>query len=231
MVRVRELFQVDWKLFRNMLRKSAMVLFCEMVWVASETITTAIYNGRGGADVVSGMASSFAIANLYFVAFGGIYSATGVILGKTLGQGELEKARREKTWLLSGSAVFGTVMTFFGLATTLLVPLVFGRLSDSAVSICRTMVMTMSLFMPIWVYANAQQAVARSGGDTAMGAYADAALTLLVMLPLVFLLANYTDVGPVVLYCGVKLVDVIKVIVFHFWLKKERWLKNLAKKD
>ena len=230
MVRIRELFQVDWKLFRNMLRKSTMVLFCEMVWVASETITTAIYNGRGGADVVSGMASSFAIANLYFVAFGGIYSATGVILGKTLGQGNLEKAREEKTWLLSGSAVFGTVMTFFGLATTLLVPVVFGRLSDSAVSICRTMVMTMSLFMPIWVYANAQQAVARSGGDTAMGAYADAALTLLVMLPLVFLLANYTDVGPVVLYCGVKLVDVIKVIVFHFWLKKERWLKNLAKK-
>ena len=230
MVRIRELFQVDWKLFRNMLRKSTMVLFCEMVWVASETITTAIYNGRGGADVVSGMASSFAIANLYFVAFGGIYSATGVILGKTLGQGDLEKAREEKTWLLSGSAIFGTVMTFFGLATTLLVPVVFGRLSDSAVSICRTMVMTMSLFMPIWVYANAQQAVARSGGDTAMGAYADAALTLLVMLPLVFLLANYTDVGPVVLYCGVKLVDLIKVIVFHFWLKKERWLKNLAKK-
>lgn len=231
MVRIRELFQVDWKLFRNMFRKSTMVIFCEMVWVASETITTAIYNGRGGADVVSGMASSFAIANLYFVAFGGIYSATGVILGKTLGQGKLEKARKEKTWLLSGSAVFGVVMTFFGLATTLLVPVVFGRLSDSAVSICRTMVMTMSLFMPIWVYANAQQAVARSGGDTAMGAYADAALTLLVMLPLVFLLANYTDVGPVVLYCGVKLVDVIKVIVFHFWLKKERWLKNLARKD
>lgn len=86
MVRIRELFQVDRKLFRNMLRKSTMVIFCEMVWVASETITTAIYNGRGGADVVSGMASSFAIANLYFVAFGGIYSATGVILGKTLGQ-------------------------------------------------------------------------------------------------------------------------------------------------
>ena len=31
----------------------------------SETVTTALYNGRGGADVVSGMASSFAIANLY----------------------------------------------------------------------------------------------------------------------------------------------------------------------
>ena len=47
-------------------------------------------------------------------------------------------------------------------------------------------------------------------------------------LLLVFILALYTDVGPVVLYCGVKLIDVIKLVVFHIWLKKERWLKNLT---
>ena len=87
---------VDGKLFKEILKKGALMLFCEMTWVLSETLTTAIYNGRGGADVVSGMASSFAIANLFFVAFGGIYSATTVIIGKTLGEGNLEKARREK---------------------------------------------------------------------------------------------------------------------------------------
>ena len=82
--------------------------------------------------------------------------------------------------------------------------------------------------MPVWVYMNTQQAVARAGGDTKMGAYTDAGLTLLVMLPMVFLLARFTNVGPVVLYCGVKLVDLIKLVVFHFWLKKERWLRNLT---
>ena len=230
-VRAAELFRIDGALFRNILKKGALLLFCEMVWVLSETVTTALYNGRGGADVVSGMASSFAIANLYFVAFGGIYSATGVILGKTLGEGSLEKARREKTWLLSGSAVFGVLMTVFGLATTLIIPLVFGRLSESAISICRSMVIMMSLLMPVWVYMNTQQAVARAGGDTYMGAYTDAALTLLVMMPMVFVLALYTDVGPVVMYCGVKLVDVVKLVVFHFWLKKERWLKNLTNRE
>ena len=88
-VPLRDIFKIDGALFRNILKKGALVLFCEMVWVLSETVTTALYNGRGGADVVSGMAASFAIANLYFVAFGGIYSATGVILGKTLGEGDL----------------------------------------------------------------------------------------------------------------------------------------------
>ena len=227
-VKLTQIFKVNGKLFREILKKGSLVLFCEMVWSLSETVTTAIYNGRGGADVVSGMASGFAIANLFFVAFGGIYSATGVILGKTLGEGELEKARNEKTWLLSGSAVFGVFMMLFGFLTKFIIPLVFGRLSDNAIQICSDMVIMMSFFMPVWVYINAQQAVARAGGDTAMGAYADSAITILIMLPMLFLLGFFTDIGPVMMYFFVKLLDIAKVILFHFWLKKERWLKNLT---
>ena len=227
-IRFNRDFMVDGKLFKEIIRKGAMMLFCEMTWVLSETLTTAIYNGRGGADVVSGMASSFAIANLFFVAFGGIYSATTVIIGKALGEGNLEKARREKTWLLSGAVVFGVAMTFVGFATTLIIPVVFGKLSPSAIAISRSMVILMAFFMPVWVLVNAQQAIARSGGDTKMGAYADAGITIAVMLPMLFLLARYTDIGPVQMYLCVKLLDIVRTLIFHFWLKKERWLNNLA---
>ena len=82
--------------------------------------------------------------------------------------------------------------------------------------------------MPVWVYMNAQHAVARAGGDTAMGAYTDAGLTILVMIPMLFLLAFLTKVGPVELYLCVKFLDIVKVVIFHIWLKKERWLKNLT---
>ena len=51
---------------------------------------------------------------------------------------------------------------------------------------------------------------------------------IFVMIPLVFIIGFCTDLGPVFLYLGVKLIDFIKVIVFHLWLKKERWLKNLT---
>lgn len=227
-VRLKDIGKIDRSLFREILKKGALMLFCEMVWVLSETVTTAIYNGRGGADVVSGMSSSFAIANLFFVAFGGIYNATGVVLGKTLGRGDLDEARKEKRWLLSGAAVFGMFMVGFALATTLFIPVVFGRLSVSAISICRRMVIMMAVFTPVWVYMNAQQAVARAGGDTKMGAYTDAMITIFVMLPLLFGLGLLTDIGPVELYLCIKLIDLAKVVIFHFWLKKERWLRNLT---
>lgn len=228
-IKVSECLKVNWSLFKEILKKGSLVLVCEMVWVLSETVTTAVYNGRGGADVVSGMASSFAIANLFFVAFGGIYSATGVVLGKTLGEGNLEKARMQKTWLLSGSAVFGVFVMLFGFATTLIVPVVFGKLSPSAINICRNMVTVMAFFMPLWIYMNVQQAVARAGGDTAMGAYTDASITIVLMLPMILIMGIFTNIGPVMMYLGVKLIDFIKIVIFHIWLKKERWLKNLTK--
>ncbi|MBR5943744.1 MAG: MATE family efflux transporter [Lachnospiraceae bacterium] len=227
-VGIKSFFRVDWKLFADILKKGSLVLFCEMVWVLSEVVTTALYNGRGGADVVSGMSASFSIANLYFVAFGGIYSATGVIIGKTLGEGDLDRARIEKTWLLAGAGIMGVAMTLFGFSTTLAIPVVFGKLSASALAITRKMVIMMAFFMPVWLFMNAQTAVARAGGDTKMGAYTDAGITIVVMLPMLFAIAFLTDWGPVLMYGGVKLLDLIKVVIFHFWLKKERWLKNLT---
>ena len=229
MIRMADFFKINGRLFRETLKKGALILFCEMVWVFSETITTAVYNGRGGDDVVSGMAAGFSIANLLFVAFGGIYSATGVILGKSLGAGKLEKARTEKTWLLSGAAVFGLFVMLFGFGTTLIVPVVYGRLSASAVKICRDMVTLIAILMPFWLYMNTQQAIARAGGDTAMGFYVDGLLTLFVMIPMVLLLGKYTLIGPVMMYACVKVIDLMKVVIFHFWLKRERWLKNLTK--
>ena len=227
-VRFGSKYRIDTTLFKEIIKKGSLMLFCEMTWVLSETVTTAIYNGRGGADVVSGMASSFAIANLFFVAFGGIYSATSVIIGRTLGEGNLEEARRQKNWLLSGAVTFGVAMTFVGFGTTAIIPIVFGKLSVNAIAICRSMVIMMSFFMPAWVLINAQQAVARAGGDTKMGAYADASITIVIMLPMLFALAKFTNIGPVQMYLSVKLLDVIKITIFHFWLKKERWLNNLT---
>ncbi len=122
-------------------------------------------------------------------------------------------------------------MMLFGFGTIALVPVVFGKLSIGAIRICKDMVLLMSFFMPVWVYMNAQMAVARSGGDTVMGAVADALITIFVMLPMLFILGFFTSIGPVGMYFGVKTLDIVKITGFHFWLKKERWLKNLAVKN
>ena len=227
-IKMYDMLKINFKLIKEIFKKGSMILMSEMLWVISETITTALYNGRGGADVVSGMAAGFAIANLFFVAFGGITTSTSVIIGQTLGQGKLDEARRQKNWLLNAAFVFGIFMGLFGMATMLLVPVVFANLSESARGITNMMVLFMSIFMPVWVYVNAQFAVSRAGGDTAMGMWIDVTTNLALVLPGMFLMAFYTDFGPVTMYVLIKLIDFIKIAIAHYWLKKEKWVKNLA---
>ena len=223
-----ERLRTDWQLFGAILRRGWLMLFSEVLWVVSETVTTAVYNGRGGADVVSGMSAGWGIVNLLFVSFGGINTATAVIIGKTLGQGQLDEARKQKTWMLSASVVFGLFMTLMGGLATLLTPLVFGHLSLVAQGICRDLVLLVSLYMPLWIYSNVQFSVARAGGDTVMGAVVDGFVTLGVVIPGIFLLAQWTVWGPVLMYGALKLTDILKIIIAHLWLKKEKWVKNLA---
>ncbi len=230
-IKLVDVFRINFGLFGEILKKAWMIMLSEMVWAMAETITTALYNGRGGADVVSGMSSSFAISNLFFVAFNGIITATGVIIGKDLGRGELDQARQEKVWLLNGSKIFGLFFTGIGFLCLLLVPVVFRNLSASSQHICRQMVFVMAIYMPIWVYINCQFAVSRAGGDTEMGMLVDGIANFGIVIPGIFLLANFTGIGPVAMYAIIKSVEVPKIIIAHFWLKKEKWLVNLAQKE
>src|SRR5574344_3645 len=226
--RVKDIFKVKPSLTGTIIKKSVMIAVSEMTWVLSETVSTALYNSRGGAEIVSGMSAGFTIANLFFISFSGIFTATGVIMGSTLGAGKLEEAREQKSWILNGSVIFGIFFGLLGCASTLLIPVVFGNLSDAARAVSRGLVFTAAAYMPVWCYCNAQFAVSRTGGDTMMGVIVDLTANFLLFLPGMFIMTYFTDWNPVMMYAIVKLSDVEKVIVAGIWLRKERWLRNLA---
>lgn len=218
---------IDWKLFCEILKKGSLLIVSQLLWVGSESITTAIYNGRGGADVVSGMAAGFSIANLFFVSFIGINTATSVVIGKSLGAGELERAKKEKTWMLSAALVYGILMTFVGLTTTVLVPIVYRQLSFASQEICRSMLIVISILMPVWIYVNTQLSVTKAGGDTKVCMLVDGIVSIIV-IPYLLLIAHYTTFSPMIMYLLVKMLDFGKVAIAQHELKREKWVVNLS---
>ena len=222
------LFKVNFALYISILRKSGVILFSEMSWVVTETIMTAVYNGRGGAEIVSGMAAGWAIANVFMLIFNGIHTSVGVIVGGTLGRDELDLARMQARWLRTGSLIAGTGIAIVEAFSVLLVPVVFGNLSSGAQVVTRNLIWIIALYMPIWTYLNAQFATARSGGDAIMGAWVDVSVNTALFLPGIFLLAFLTNLGPVTMYAIVKLTDLVKVGIAYWQLKKERWVRNLT---
>ncbi|HPO02640.1 MAG TPA: MATE family efflux transporter [Treponemataceae bacterium] len=227
-VKARSFFNLNLRLFAAILRKSGIIFLSEMSWVLTETVMNAVYNGRGGAEIVSGMAGGWAIANLFMLVFGGIHTSVGVIVGGTLGRNELETARIQARWLRSGALIVGFVVAAIECFSVFLIPVVFGNLSAEARLITRNMLWVIALYMPVWTYLNAQFATARSGGDTIMGAWVDGGVNTVLFLPGIFLLAAFTKLGPIEMFAIVKLTDFVKVGIAHWQLTTERWLKNLA---
>ena len=160
-VRLRELYRVNMRVFVIILQKSGFIALSEMSWVLTETTMTAVFNGRGGAEIISGMAAGWAIANIFFLVFQGLHTSIGVIVGGTLGKNELDQARHEARWLRSGAIVAGTVVAMIESFSVLLIPIVFGNLSPGAQLITRNMLWVIAIYMPLWSYLNAQFATAR----------------------------------------------------------------------
>ena len=227
-VRLRKLLKVNLRIFFIILRKSGFIALSEMSWVLTETTMTAVFNGRGGAEIISGMAAGWAIANLFFLVFQGLHTSIGVMVGGTLGRNELDKARDEARWLRTGAIVIGTAVAIGEAFSVLLIPVVFGNLSPGAQLITRNMLWIIALYMPLWTYLNAQFATARAGGDAIMGAWVDVSVNIFLFLPAIFILAITTNMGPITLYSLVKITDFVKVGIATWQLRTERWVKNMT---
>ncbi|MDR2478215.1 MAG: polysaccharide biosynthesis C-terminal domain-containing protein, partial [Treponema sp.] len=183
-VGITKLFNIHKKLVATILGKSVMIFISELSWVSSETIMTAMYNRRGGSEVVAGMAAGWTIANIFFLLFGGIWTSAGVLVGGALGAGKLDEARRRAEWLKSGSVAAGFIIALPGAAVSaLLIPLVFSNLSAAARANSLGLVLVILVYLPLWGLLNIQFAISRSGGDTAMGMYVDLLVNTFLFVP------------------------------------------------
>jgi len=229
-VGITALFNVHWKFFKEILVKSGMIFASELSWVSSETIMTAMYNRRGGAEVVAGMAAGWTIANIFFLLFGGIWIASGVLVGGALGAGNLDDARRRAEWLKSGSVAAGVIIALPGAALSfLLIPLVFSNLSAAAQTTSIGLVMVILIYLPLWGLLNVQFAISRAGGDTATGMYSDVSVNTALFAPGAILLSFFTSLPPVPMFALLKLSDIVKFLICRHFLRKERWVKNLTR--
>jgi Na+-driven multidrug efflux pump len=189
----------------------------------------AMYNRRGGAEVVAGMAAGWTIANIFFILLGGLVTVSTILVGGALGAGKLDEARRRATWLKWGGVVAGVIIAIPGAAlSAVLVPLVFSNLSAAARGNCLGLVFVILTYMPLWCLLNVQFAISRAGGDTALGMYVDLSVNTLLFAPGAIILSLATTIAPVPMFALLKLTDIVKFIIAHRLLLKEKWVKNLT---
>jgi len=226
---IKRIFLIKKKMIAEIFGKSIMIFASEISWVASETLMIAMYNRRGGAEVVSGMAAGWTVANLFFLIFGGLWTASSILIGGALGAGQLDEARSRAVWLKWGGAALALFLAIPGFfLVSAIVPLVFSNLSAEARMNCLGLVFIILLYLPLWAFLNVQFAISRAGGDAAMGMYVDVSVNTLLFAPGAVLLSFFTTLAPVPMFALLKLTDFVKLYIARKLLRKEKWVKNLT---
>ncbi len=230
-VGLRQLFRVKIKMFVEIMEKSSLIFLSEITWVASEMFLTALYNSRGGAENVAGMAAGFTFANIFYLLFAGIHTSTAVLVGNRLGAGHLKEAEDRAKWIMSGSVVAGAFISLIMFAAIFIIPVVFQNLSPEAHGIAKFLLFIVALYMPIWALLNAQFAVSRAGGDAVFATMVDVPVTVVAFAPLGLILTFCTSLSAPLIFGLAKLTDFMKVAVAVLMLRKKRWVKKLTVED
>ncbi len=230
-VGLRKLYKVNIPMFVEIIRKSILIFCSEITWAMSEMFVTSLYNSRGGSENVAGMASAFAIANIFFLLFAGIQTATAVLIGNRLGAGHLEEAQIRAKWLMSGAFIAGIVIGLFEALSSLAIPIIYSNLTPEAHHISKTLLLIISCYMPLWALLNSQFAVSRSGGDAMFGVLVDIPVSALMFAPLAAILTHYTSVSAPLIFGIAKFTDFVKEAFAIYMLKKKRWVRKLTDKE
>lgn len=211
-----------------MLRKSLWIFVGDMAWSVTEMAVAALYHSRGGAEVVAGMSAGWTLAQLFFLSFPASSVAITILVGDVLGKSELKQAQDYARWLMNGAFFLGLGLGVIVCVARAGIPWAFGDLSHASQRIAQQLVLVTALYMPIWMYLNAQYAVARAGGEVMVTAWTETLVDTLLFLPLMYVLARFTQLGAPLMYGIVKSTSVVKMVVLARHLKTRRWVRNLV---
>ena len=220
--------KVQRQLTHDYIRYTIPALANFVVWGGSITATAAII-GHVSSDMVAANAIASVVKNLAVVFCGGIASGGSVLIGKYLGGGDLQSAKRAGNRMYIYALLFGMLA---GGTILLIKPLVFSIINvnaaardylDIMLSVCAVYCIGKSLNSTVI------GGIFPAGGDAKFGFWCDAIVMWGIVVPVGYLCAFVWRVDPVVLYIVICLDEFVKLPAAVIRFRKYRWLNNITR--
>jgi putative MATE family efflux protein len=232
---LRPLFRPGRAIFRSAVRYAGPVILNETLWGLGTSVMTSIMGHMAiSADMLAAYAIMGNIDKFSTVICFGLAGATGVVVGKRIGEG----ASHQQVYDLGVCLL--TVSTLAGLiiaaALGLLLPLIFipylyplFHLTRTATQIAVTMCVIYLLLMPMRAFDITNiTGLLRAGGDARMAAVLDLAPLWLAALPLTALTALVLNV-PVALVClATQAENFFKMPLGILRLRSRKWINDVT---
>ena len=217
---------VPMALVKRICIKGTPLLLNETFWSLGVAMVTRCYSMRG-LDIISALNISSTVSNLFNVVFISMGNATAILIGQTLGAGDIPRAKKYSWQLIAFSMACCLVMGGLLCAASPFIPLIYNT-EDHIRHLATQLLLISALYMPLGSFVNTTYFILRSGGKTMITFLFDCMYTWVVNLPAAYLLVTLTDLPIIAVYLMVQMTDLIKCVLGFILVRKGVWIHNIV---
>ena len=227
---LRKLLHIDTSYVRDYMKVSLPVLINQALWGVAQMVQTGILGHLGG-DVTAANAISVQVYQVLSVVCYGAASAAGIVVGRTIGEGNEEKLHPLVTTLqvlflsiglCSGLAIFllrGPILAAFG-----------GTLTENAYRLSRQFMLVLAITTVGTSYQMAcDNGIIRGGGDTGFSAKMNLISMWGIIVPFSAMAAFWWKCPPVAVFFLLKWDQLYKAIPVGIRLHSWKWVKKVTR--
>lgn len=218
----------SYVLNRDFFKYSMPALGNELVWGSAFAVYSVIF-GHLGEDLVAANSVVGVARNLCTVVCFGMAYGGAVVLGKTMGSGDMELAEQNARRLAGSTILSGLAGSILIFCFYPILPFI-AELTETAARYRNILVIINS----VSIFGAAVNTVFicgifRSGGDSRFGFFVDSFTMWFVSVPLGLISAFVLKLPPLAVYAIMYLDEFEKIPVVLIHYKKKKWLKNITR--
>ena len=228
-MRLRYVIHSDRSFMKDYMKYTLPLLGNQLAYGLGFTMYSVIL-GHLGSDAAAANSIANIIKNLAICVCQGVASASAVIIGAELGQGNIETAREYGSKFCKMSLISGFIS---GALILCMIPFVslFDSISTTAQSYLKIMLIVCSYYvigkaMNMTVIGG----IFPSGGDSKFGFKCDTITMWCVTVPIGLIFAFVLKLPVLAVYISINIDEIIKLPAVYKHYKKYNWLNNLTKK-
>lgn len=198
----------------------------EFLWSSGMAKLNQCYSQKG-LEVVAATNISSTIFNLFNIVYIALGNAVGIMVGQILGSGDMKRAKDTDTKLIAFSIAAGALTGGIMAVLSGVFPMLYDT-TEQVRGLAAGFIIILGIFTPVQAFINAAYFTLRSGGQTYVTLIFDSVFMWIVSVPTAMLLVKFTSFDITMVFFICQAVDIIKVAIGLFLLKKGVWLRNIV---
>ncbi len=225
--KISQLFKFDKLIFKQYLKSGINILISDAILVAGLTSLTMIL-GRLGPEMIAANSICSIVIQLSTITISGIGNSGLVIIGNTIGEGNIEKAKKLSKKFLVISIITGIIAAVI-ISLTKHIAFDFYNVGQTTKEIAYKL-MDGAAFIVIFQVPSVvlTKGILRGGGDTKFLLLADVIFLWILSIPLGMIAAFWLKLSPALIYICLKSDEIIKSIWCTFRMFGNKWIKDVT---